>query len=435
MSSIQFDTDSPRRAFALVDCNNFYVSCERVFDPKLEGKPVVVLSNNDGCVVARSNEAKALGVKMGIPLFKIRDLVRQYNIVTLSSNYALYGDMSHRSMNILARMSPHQEVYSIDECFLDFTGFKNSIKYGLHIRRALKQWLGLPVCVGIGPSKTLAKLGNHIAKKRVQYNGVFDFSAVSQEEIEGLLREISVAEIWGIGGKLADKLNQMGVYSVKDLSMADPERMRECFSIVVKRTVLELQGMSCLSLDEIASPRKQIVSSRSFGTYVYSLGQLEEAVSSYASRAAQKLRSDGSLVAVVQAFILTNTFSSTPQYCPLGTVRLPAATDDTMVITKAALSILRKIFKPGFAYIKAGVILLDLQPADCRQMQLFISPEQMLRSQKLMKVVDAINADMGRKTLHLASEGHDARWGMKMQHLTPPYTTSWRSLPIARAEW
>ncbi len=430
---MQYTNCSDRKIFALVDCNNFYVSCQRVFDPKLEGKPVIVLSNNDGCVVARSNEAKAAGVKMGVPLFQIADLVRRYNIITLSSNYALYGDMSGRVMAVLSEFSPHQEVYSIDECFLDFTGFTNSVEHGQRIRRTIKNWLGLPVCVGIGPSKTLAKLGNHIAKNQLHYDGVFDFATISEVETEALLNRISVVHIWGIGGKLAKKLNQIGIFSVSDLLRADPQQMQEHFSVVVKRTVLELRGLSCLNLEEVAPPRKQIVSSRSFGTYVHNVDQLQEAVSCFASRASQKLRNDGSLAAVVQVFILTNTFSSTPQYCPQGTVRL-APTDDTMAITKAAISILRQIFKPGFAYQKAGVVLMDLRPADCRQLQLFLSPERASKSQKLMQLLDAINAAMGRKTLYLASEGHDERWQMKREHISPSYTTSWEELTIALAK-
>lgn len=423
-----------RKVFGLVDCNNFYVSCERLFKPSLEGKPVVVLSNNDGCIVARSNEAKALGIKMGIPLFKVADLVRRHKIVTLSSNYALYADLSERVMNVLSTMSPHQEGYSIDECFLDFSGFSDATSHGQHIRETIKKWLGLPVCVGIGPSKTLAKLSNFIAKKRQQYSGVFDIRTLSEPEQLALMQDICVDEIWGIGRKMSERLNNIGIWTVRDLREADPEQMQERFSVVVKRTVLELQGMSCLSLEEIAEPRKQIICSRSFGNQVHAMNDLEQAVAGYASRAAEKLRRDGSHVAVVQVFIQTNTFSKTqPQYCRQGSYRLTSPTDDTLAITKAAMSVLKEIYKPGFAYQKAGVVLMDLAPAQSQQLQVFSSVEKASKSQKLMQVLDATNAAMGHKSLYLAAEGQNEACRVKSEHRTPAYTTSWDSLPIAKA--
>jgi DNA polymerase V len=420
--------------FALVDCNNFYVSCERLFNPALEGKPVVVLSNNDGCVVARSNEAKEVGVQMGIPLFKIADLVKRHKIITLSSNYALYGDLSERVMSVLATMSPHQEIYSIDECFLDFHGFSETIKHGQEIRQIIKQWLGLPVCVGIGPSKTLAKLSNFIAKKRTQYDSVFDIARLAVDEQTAIMQSILVDEIWGIGRKMSDRLNDIGIRTVRDLRDADPDQMQERFSVVVKRTVLELRGMSCLSLDEVTQPRKQIICSRSFGRSVYTINDLEEGVASYASRAAEKLRRDGSHVCVVQTFIHTNSFAaSQPQYSRQATFRLPSPTDDTIAITKAAIASLRQIFKSGYAYQKAGVVLIDLIPAATQQLQLFTAVEKVSKSQKLMQVLDATNAAMGHKTLYLAAEGHNENWKMKAEHKSPAYTTSWDSLPIAKA--
>lgn len=428
------DAQCDKKLFALVDCNNFYVSCERLFKPSLEGKPVVVLSNNDGCIVARSNEAKAVGVGMGVPLFKIADLVKRHKIVTLSSNYALYGDLSNRVMNVLATMSPHQEVYSIDECFLDFSGFADTISHGQHIRKTVKQWLGLPVCVGIAPSKTLAKLCNHIAKSRAQYDGVFDITKLSAPEQSALLKDIPVEEVWGIGRKLSERLNSIGVYSVKDLRDADPDDMQSRFGVVVKRTVLELRGVSCLSLDEVVEPRKQIICSRSFGSHVRSLSALQEAVATFAGRAAEKLRRDGSLVFVVQVFIRTNTFSkSQPQYSRQGSVRLTSPSDDTMQITGAAMSILREIFKPDYAYQKAGVILMDLVTAEAQQLQLFVPTEKSSKSKKLMELLDATNASMGHKTLYLAAQGQHESWKVKAEHRTPAYTTCWNSLPIAKA--
>jgi DNA polymerase V len=417
-----------------VDCNNFYVSCERLFNPALEGKPVVVLSSNDGCVVARSNEAKALGIKMAIPLFKVAHLVRQHKIITLSSNYALYGDLSDRVMNVLATMSTYQEVYSIDECFLDFSGYPDTIDRGQYIRQTIKQWLGLPVCVGIGASKTLAKLSNYIAKRRMEYQGVFDFAKLPAEDQTLIMHSIPVGEIWGIGRKMSERLNNMGIRTVKELRDSDPEHMQDLFGVVVKRTVLELRGTSCLSLDEVTQPRKQIVCSRSFGNHVKDIKVLEEAVASYASRAAEKLRRDGSLVCVVQVFVRTSNFSdSATQYSNQATFRLTNPTDDTITVTKTAISILHQIFKEGYAYQKAGVVLMDLIPADAQQLQLFTPTEKTEKSHKLMHVLDATNAIMGAKTLYLAAEGHEEGWRSKTEHMSPAYTTSWDCLPIAKA--
>lgn len=434
-SARKSDVPGLANVFALIDCNNFYVSCERVFNPTLEGKPVIVLSNNDGCVVSRSSEAKELGVKMGIPLFKIADLVQRHKIITLSSNYALYADLSDRVMNVLSAMSPHQEIYSIDECFLDFSGLTDAAQHGRRARKIIKQWLGLPVCVGIAPTKTLAKLSNFIAKKRQRYDGVFDFATLSQDEQSVLMQSIPVGEIWGIGRKTSNKLNDTDIFTVKDLRDADPEQMQERFGVVVKRIVLELRGQSCLNLEDVAQPRKQIICSRSFGSCVHTIHDLEEAVASYASRAAEKLRRDGLQVTILQVFIRTNTFvASQPQYSRLAAMRLPNPTDDTIAITKAAISILQKIFKAGYAYRKAGVVMTELVPAESQQLQLFSAVEKVSKSQKLMQVLDATNATMGHKTLYLAAEGHnDESWRAKAKLRTPNYTTSWDSLPIAKA--
>ena len=294
--------------FALVDANNFYVSCHRVFNPSLKGRPVVVLANNDSCCVARSNEVKALGVKMGTPWFQLYDLAKQHGIIALSSNYCLYGDVSLRFMRILAQFSPVQEVYSIDECFLDFTGFNyiDMTGYGQTIRQRVLQWLGLPVCVGIGPSKTLAKLSNYVAKKREQHQGVFDYSRLSQQEQDELVSSIEVGEVWGIGRRLSERLARQGIETVKDLRDADTKTVRRQFSVVVERTVLELRGVSCLDLEEVAQAKKEIVSSRSFGKLVVKLDDLQQAVASYTSRAAEKLRRQHSVAGALQVVLQTN---------------------------------------------------------------------------------------------------------------------------------
>lgn len=427
-------SNSQGSKFALVDCNNFYVSCERVFNPKLQDKPVVVLSNNDGCVVARSNEAKALGVKMGVPFYQIADLVKQHTIIAQSSNYALYGDMSERVVSILSKFSPHQEIYSIDESFLDFTGVSDSIKLGKEIRLAVKKCLGLPVCVGIGASKTLAKLANQAAKLSSKSDGVFDFDRLASEDLDRTLQKFPVGYVWGIGRKLNEKLLDVGVTTALQLKNSCPDDMQKRFSVIVKRTVLELRGESCLSLDEVAAPRQQIVCSRSFGRHIHDLSELEEAVASYARRASEKLRADGSLTSVVQVFIRTNTHAITqPQHSQSATVKLQDPSDDSLAITTAALTALRKIFKPNYGYQKAGVTLMDLSPANARQLQLFTATEKVAKSQKLMQLIDATNATMGRSALRLAVEGSKQDWKMKAEHKSPSYTTSWDELPVAKA--
>lgn len=423
------------KLFALIDCNNFYVSCERIFNPSLEGKPVVVLSNNDGCVVSRSNEAKALGVKMGIPLFKIADLVKSQGVVTLSSNYALYGDISERIMSLLGKFSPHQEIYSIDECFLDFTGMPDPFELGCTIRQTIKKCIGVPVCVGIGPTKTLAKLGNFLAKQKGLADGVFNFDGLSAEDVDKLLARMAVEEVWGVGRKLTPRFDMLGIKTVKQLRDSDAELMQKQFSVVLKRTILELRGQSCLNLTEIAPSRKQIVSSRSFGTYVYKLQDLEQAVTSYMSKAALKLRTDGSIAAAVTVYIKTNRYAqSEDQYAQSATIPLDTPTDDTLVLVKAALKGLHQIYKSGYAYQKAGVVLLDLSDKGERQLSLFQSAESVNKSEKLMKLLDATNSTMGRGTLYIAAEGQNHSWKMKSEFLTPEYTTSWKGLAVVKAK-
>lgn len=297
----------PNRAIALIDVNNFYVSYERVFNPKLEDRPVVVLSNNDGCAVARSNEFKALGVKMGQPWFQLKDLARKHEIIAYSSNYALYADMSNRVMSILAMFSPNQEIYSIDEYFLDLTGLKRQtpMDYGQQIRQRIRQWTELPVCVGIGSTKTLAKLANHIAKKHTEFNGVCDLNSLSPQQQENRLSKIAVDEIWGIGRRLAPRLHEIGIKTVLDLKTASPSQLRTRFSVVMGKIIREINGTACIELEEINPPKKQIASSCSFGIPVSDLASLEESISLYISRAAEKLRRQQSFTGTVHVSIRT----------------------------------------------------------------------------------------------------------------------------------
>ena len=361
---------------ALVDCNNFYCSCERVFNPELQNRPLVVLSNNDGCAVARSAEAKALGIKMGEPWFELKHLVKRHGLIGLSSNYTLYGDMSARVMQVLREFTPDVEVYSTDESFLRIERMQllwpSHGAMGQAIRQRVRQWTGIPVCIGIGPTKTLAKLANHIAKKNPQFEGVFDMSTYPENAFSTLLTKIAVGEGWDVGQRIAAKLDGMGIRTVADLREASSKAIRMHFSVVLERTVAELQGVSCLTLEEVAPPKKQIVSSKSFGQMVTSLDELGEALSTYVSRAAKKLRVQDSVCAALQVFVMTNRFRpEDPQYSNGIVIPLPNPSNDTIRLAAAALYGLKRIYRPGFWYKKCGVMLMDLSPATQRQQSLF----------------------------------------------------------------
>ncbi|MHB1099905.1 MAG: Y-family DNA polymerase [Burkholderiales bacterium] len=422
---------------ALVDVNNCYVSCERVFDPSLEGKPVVVLSNNDGCVVARSSEVKALGVPMGEPWFKLKDLAKKHGIVAYSSNYALYADMSNRFMSVLSSFTPNLEIYSIDECFLDLSGFSLDLTdYAQEIRRRVKQWVGLPVSVGIGSTKTLAKFANHVAKKRPDWNGVCDLSTLSPALQDRLFSEIDVGEVWGVGRRLKASLNEIGIASVLDLKHADPVQIRKRFNVVLEKTVSELNGIACIALEETAANRQQIMSSRSFGQPVKTLAGLSESVTLYTARAAEKLRHQNSVAGGIQVHIRTNPFKpEDPQYSQGVIVPLGVSTDDTLTLTRAALSGLKQIFKPGYAYAKAGIMLVELSKRGQQPVDLFTDLDAVKRRSKLMRTMDAINSRYGRNTLGPGISGIVQRraWSMKRGSKSPAYTTDWNELPVARA--
>ena len=418
--------------FALVDVNNCYVSCERVFNPKLEGRPIVVLSNNDGCAVARSAEVKVLGIKMGTPWFQMQDLARKHGIVALSSNYELYADMSNRLMRLLGHYSPDQEIYSIDECFLGMTGFEqyDLIKYGQEIRQKAKQWVGLPVCVGFAQTKTLAKLANHCAKKGLAgVEGVCDFARLNRAELSALFSALPVGEVWGVGRRLSAQLGARGVGTVEALRTADAKVLRREFSVVLERTMAELNGISCLAMEEAAPNKQQIMSSRSFGQPVHDLDELGEAVASYIAIAAAKLRGQGSLAGAIQVYVTTNPFKpQDPQYQRGLTIPLPEPTDDTLRLIRVARWGLKKIFRPGFAYKKAGIALMNLSDAGTVQADLFSKGKDNTR---LMAVMDQINGGWGRGTLHSAAEGIQKEWKMKREKKSPGYTTRWDQLPVA----
>ncbi len=423
------------RAIALVDCNNFYVSCERLFQPGLERTPVVVLSNNDGCVVSRSQEVKDLGVRMATPWFHLQALAKQHGIVACSSNYTLYADLSSRVMSLLTRFSPDQEVYSIDEFFLDLSGIAaRHYEYGQQIRATVRQCVGIPVCVGIAPSKTLAKLANHVAKKQSIHDSVCDFNDFSNTELDHLLSGIAVGEVWGVGKRTSERLQSMGIQTVLDLKRAPSKRIRAEFGVVTERTAAELNGECCLELDDITSPRQQIICSRSFSTPVSSLAELEQSVIAYTSRAAEKLRRQHSVAGGIQVYIRTNPHKEqAPQHQQAILMPLPNATDDTRLLCHAALSGLHRIYRPGHGYQKAGIMLSEIVPASSKARSLFDDVAAQQRASTLMSTLDRINRRMGSGTIQLLGAGLKQRWSMKREHLSRRYTTEWAELPIAHA--
>ena len=423
--------------FALVDVNNFYVSCERVFAPKLEGVPMVVLSNNDGCAVARSAEVKALGVKMATPWFQMKDLAKQHGIQAYSSNYTLYGDMSSRVVEVLRRFTPNLEVYSIDESFLQIETvlkqYADPTSLGQIIKQDVKDTTGLPVCVGIGASKTLAKLANHLAKKHPQFAGVCDISSMPKEALYQWMAETAVGEIWGIGGKTAKKLKELKINSVFDLAQISPQAMRQQFGVVIERICYELRGVSCLQLEEVAPAKQQIISSRSFGKPVTSMEELAESVATHAARGAEKLRSQKSVTGALTIFVQTNPHKPfEPQHHQSITVVLSDPSDNTLTLTSAALKGLKQIYKTGFKYKKAGVILNLLADKPTMQQSLFDDIEVKGKSAGLMKAMDSINSRFGNAAIKTAASGTKQDWQMRSGNRSPNYTTQWDELPVVR---
>ena len=431
--------------YALVDGNNFYVSCERVFRPSLNGRPVVVLSNNDGCAIARSNEAKALGIKMGAPWFQIRDLAESDGLIALSANFALYGDLSDRMMSLAAGLGPRQEIYSIDESFIDLTGVPgNMTERGHTIRSRILQWVGIPCGIGIGPTKTLAKLANHIAKTAERKPGsypahvaqVCDLSALTKAELDAVMAATPVNEVWGVGRQITKQLNDAGITTTLELTGLDPAMVRGRWSVVLERTVRELQGRSCISLDHAPAPKQEIACTRSFGHPVTDLKDLSEAVTDFASRAAVKLRKQRSLVNQVLVFIRTSPFRKDAQYSRSTTVPLRRPSADSALIIDAALAGLRAIYRQGFKYAKAGVMLLELQEDTVQQRELDLQDGEAKDRGKLMSTLDGLNHRYGRGTVLMACAGlaGDKRlWAMKQERRTPGYTTRWEDMPVARA--
>ena len=413
---------------ALVDCNNFYVSCERVFRPDLARVPMVVLSNNDGCVVSRSNEAKALGIRMGQPWFECKALAEEHGILAMSSNYALYADLSNRVMSILGEFSPRHEVYSIDECFVDLTGIPKLREVSYAMRERVGQWSGIPVCVGIGPTKTLAKLANHVAKKHPRSKGVFNFNSLSDEQKTRLLERIPVEEVWGVGGKLTKRLERHGVRTVLDLKRAHVPTLRAEFGVVIEKIQRELQEVPCIDLQEVQPDRQQIISSRSFGRMVTELPVLKDALSTFVANACAKLRGQNSHAGVIHVFLQTNRFrEDLPQYMPSLAVPLPYPTNDSLEVNRWADYLCERMYKPGYQYKKAGIMLSEISPVTRRQGDL-LEPETTSNS-KLMLAVDTLNQRFGRGVVKVSTQGAYTEWQMLQERKSPNYTTDWESVP------
>ena len=425
-----------QRAIALVDCNNFYVSCERLFQPRLEGKPVVVLSNNDGCVVSRSKEVKDLGITMALPWFKMKDIAKQHGIIAFSSNYTLYADISNRVMSLLSQFSPDQEVYSIDECFLELTGMTSLdslTDYGQCIRQTIKQCVGIPVCVGIAQSKTLAKLANHVAKKQSIFNSVCNFNAIPESNLDAMFASIPVNEVWGVGRRSTVRLLEMGINTVLDLKRASPKRIRDEFSVVLERTVAELNGVACFELDDVVPDKQQIICSRSFGSLVSNLPDLEQAAIAYTTRAAEKLRQQHTIAGGIHIYIRTNPHKEkAPQYQQGITMPLHEPTGDTRVLCSSALAGLKQIYRRGFAYQKVGVMLTAIILEASRPRTLFDDVNSQQKSEALMRTLDSINRSMGSGTIQLLGEGIRKNWSMRRENVSKRYTTEWKELAVIR---
>lgn len=425
--------------FALIDGNNFYVSCERVFDPGLRGRPVIVLSNNDGCAVARSEEAKAIGIAMGQPFFQIRELLEKSGGAWRSSNYALYGDMNRRMNEILSGFSPHLESYSIDETFLDFQGVEadgrdtgTGVALGREMRRRIDRWLGLPVCVGIGPTKTLAKVANHCAKKMAGFDGVCDLGDPTLRA--EVLARIPVGDVWGIGRASAAKLQRLGYFTAEALSRMPETLARRSLTVTGARILRELGGTPCLQMEELPAERKGCTVSRSFARAVTCLSDMEEAISSHACRAAEKLRQQGLATGNLSVFIRTGYFTDDPRYSNAAGWSFPVETSDSREICAAALTLVRKLWRDGYRYKKAGVILTALAPVGNTHEDLFCHrrEEDRKRSSSLMQALDSLNARMGRETVKLGAVGLSPAWGMRMAGRSPRYTTVLRDVPAVR---
>ena len=416
---------------ALVDCNNFYVSCERVFQPQLEGKPVIVLSNNDGCVVARSAEAKAkpLSIKMGVPYFEIKDFCRKHGVFVYSSNYTLYGNLSHRVHSILKDMAVRQEVYSVDESFLDLSGIPDLTNYAQKIRSRVKQWTGIPVCVGLGQTKCLCKFGNYLAKRYKFLNGVCNLEELGQIRVDKAMQIIPVGEIWGVGHKINERLQAMGINTVYDLKIANPKHISRVFSVNIERIVHELNGIPCIELEEYQEPNKQIVSSRSFGQTVTSRDALMSSLTHHVEQASRKMRRQGLFARQMIVFAHTNRFKD-DYFSSSVNVVFPAALDSFRYMTKGLNNALNVIYRPNVGYKKSGIIITDLVTGEHEMRDLFDNIN--IKHDNLLPTLESIKKQFGKQSIRIASGMLSNTWQMQPNLISKNYTTNLDDLLIVR---
>ena len=431
MRQLPANHQSLLQSIALIDCNSFYASCERIFNPKLLGKPIVVLSNNDGCIITRSAEAKALGIKMGEPYFKAKKIIEKNNVKVFSSNYSLYGDISQRVMEILLGFSPEVEIYSIDEAFLNFKGFKNHelLTYCKHIRQTIKQWVGIPVSIGVGSTKTLSKIANHLAKKEADYEGICILKG--DEKIEEALNRIEIGDVWGIGRRLSKFLRNYEVRTAKQFAFLDRRWIRKNMGVVGEKIQLELCGVSCLDLELLPSSKKSCCVSRSFSRQIEKIEELQESIANYGSRVAEKIREEGLIAQSMSIFVLTNHFNKKEkQYSSSIKLQLDYPTSDSKLIVKRAVEGIKRIYKEGYRYKKAGIILYELHSSSSvRGLLDYDKP----RTDSLMRSLDEINYRYGSATLRLAAEGIRRSWHMRREKVSPCYTTSFDQLMIVKS--
>mgnify|MGYP000016030588 FL=1 len=418
---------------ALVDCNNFYASCERVFNPKLWGKPIVVLSNNDGMIIARSNEAKELGIKMGEPLFKAEEIIKKHNVYVFSSNYTLYGDMSHRVMTTLEHFSPEVEIYSIDEAFINLEGLSHQdlTDYCRLIRNTVRKWTGIPVSIGIAETKTLAKLANRFAKRVPSNKGVLNLYGLENKDY--YLKNTDVADIWGVGRQYTKLLNLQNIFTAYDLANANEKWIKKKMTVMGLRTALELKGIPCIEYEYFPPAKKAIVSSRSFGQTVQDISSVKEAIAYFVTRASEKMRSQKSSANLLSVFLRTNPFKKEAQYHNGVLIQLPIPTDSTSELISYAMKGVEQIFRIGYKYYKVGVMLSGLVPTN-RSQASFFDTEDRLKMAKITEVVDEVNKKMGSNTLFYAATGINRKWRTRADMRTPKYTTDWDQIPLVSAK-
>jgi len=431
MRQLPLNHQSLQQSIALVDCNSFYASCERIFNPKLLGKPIVVLSNNDGCIITRSAEAKALGIKMGEPYFKAKKIIEKNNVEVFSSNYSLYGDISQRVMEILLGFSPDVEIYSIDEAFLSFKGFKNYelSKYCKYIKKTINQWVGIPVSIGIGSTKTLSKIANHLAKKNEEYEGICFLK--EKKFIDEALNITEIGEVWGIGKRMSNFLRKNNVYTAKQFTHLNRNWVRKNMGLFGEKTQLELQGVSCLGIGLTTTSKKSCCVSRSFSRPIEKVEELKESIANYGSRVAEKIREENLIAQSMSVFILTNYFNRREkQYSNSIKLQLDYPTNNSMLIVKRAVQGIDRIFKQGYRYKKAGIILYELHNSSSVRGLLDYDRS---RSESLMKSFDEINYRYGSSTLKIAAEGVQENWCMQRKKISPCYTTRFNEIMVVKS--